>query len=62
MDNHRYNYAIVRSFVVWSVIWGLVAVLVGVIVSFQMIDPDLNFPPYLTFGRLRPVQAGRLVS
>ncbi len=55
METRAYNYAIVRSFVTWSVIWGLVAVLVGVIVSFQMIDPDLNFPPYLTFGRLRPI-------
>ncbi len=55
MENRAYNYAIVRSFVTWSVIWGLVAVLVGVIVSFQMVEPDLNFPPYLTFGRLRPI-------
>jgi len=55
MENQNYNYAIVRSFVTWSMIWGLVAVLVGVIVSLQMVDPDLNFPPYLTFGRLRPI-------
>ena len=55
MESQEYNYAIVRSFVTWSIIWGLVAVLVGVIVSFQMVNPDLNFPPYLTFGRLRPV-------
>ncbi len=55
MEAPPYNTAIVRSFVNWSVIWGLVAVLVGVLVSFQMVDPDLNFPPYLTFGRLRPL-------
>jgi cytochrome c oxidase cbb3-type subunit 1 len=55
MEKQDYNYAIVRSFVIWSLIWGLVAVLVGVIVSFQMVEPDLNFPPYLTFGRLRPI-------
>jgi cytochrome c oxidase cbb3-type subunit 1 len=55
MEKQNYNYAIVRSFVIWSMIWGLVAVLVGVIVSFQMVEPDLNFPPYLTFGRLRPI-------
>lgn len=55
MDKPAYNTAIVRSFVNWSILWGLVAVLVGVIVSFQMVDPDLNFPPYLTFGRLRPL-------
>ena len=29
MESQNYNYAIVRSFVVWSVVWGLVAVLVG---------------------------------
>ena len=55
MENQGYNYAIVRSFVTWSVIWGLVSVLVGVIVSFQMVAPDLNFAPYFTFGRLRPI-------
>ncbi|ALC17075.1 cbb3-type cytochrome oxidase, subunit 1 [Desulfuromonas soudanensis] len=55
MDKPVYNHAIVRSFVAWSVVWGLVAVLVGVIVSFQMVLPELNFPPYLTFGRLRPI-------
>ena len=55
MKATEYNYDIVRSFVNWSILWGIVAVLVGVIVSFQMVDPSLNFPPYLTFGRLRPL-------
>ena len=55
MKATEYNYDIVRSYVNWSILWGVVAVLVGVIVSFQMVDPRLNFPPYLTFGRLRPI-------
>jgi len=55
MEKPSYNTDIVRSFVNWSIVWGLVAVLVGVIVSLQMVNPDLNFPPYLTFGRLRPI-------
>ncbi len=55
MQQPAYNYNIVRSFAIWSIVWGMVAVLVGVIVSFQMVEPDLNFPPYLTFGRLRPI-------
>ncbi|MEN8142349.1 MAG: cbb3-type cytochrome c oxidase subunit I [Thermodesulfobacteriota bacterium] len=55
MKATEYNYDIVRSYVNWSIIWGVVAVLVGVIVSFQMVEPSLNFPPYLTFGRLRPI-------
>ena len=55
MKDTEYNYDIVRSFTNWSILWGLVAVLVGVIVSFQMVEPGLNLPPYLTFGRLRPI-------
>ena len=55
MDNQGYNYAIVKSFITWSIIWGLVAVLVGVLISFQLVNPDLNFAPYLTYGRLRPL-------
>lgn len=55
MNQATYDYDIVKSFINWSIVWGLVAVLVGVIVSFQMVEPALNFPPYLTFGRLRPI-------
>lgn len=55
MQNRQYNTDIVRSFVHWSVFWGLIAVIVGVIVSVQMTNPELNLPPYLTFGRLRPL-------
>src|SRR5210317_1027589 len=55
MAKTEYNYDIVRSFVNWSILWGVVAVLVGVIVSFQMVEPGLNLAPYLTFGRLRPI-------
>lgn len=55
MEQPAYNTAIVRSFVNWSILWGVVAILVGVIISFQLVDPDLNFAPYLTYGRLRPL-------
>ncbi len=55
MESTKYNYDIVRSFVNWSILWGVVAVLVGVVISFQLVMPDLNFAPYLTYGRLRPL-------
>ena len=50
-----YDYGIVRSYVTWSVIWGVVAVLVGIVISFQLVAPQLNLPPLLTYGRLRPI-------
>jgi cytochrome c oxidase cbb3-type subunit 1 len=55
MEKQSYNTAIVRSFVNWSILWGLVAILVGVLISFQLVLPELNIPPYLTYGRLRPL-------
>ncbi len=55
MEKPAYDYAIVRSFVVWSMVWGLVTVLVGVLIAFQLCDPALNLPPFLTYGRLRPL-------
>lgn len=55
MEKPEYNTDIVKSFINWSVLWGVVAILVGVIASIQMTNPELNFPPYLTFGRLRPL-------
>lgn len=55
MEKPKYNYDIVRSFVNWSLLWGVVAVLVGVLISFQLVDPRLNLPPWLTYGRLRPL-------
>jgi len=55
MEKPAYNYDIVKSFVTWSIIWGVVAMLVGVLISFQLVDPRLNLPPWLTYGRLRPL-------
>src|SRR5690554_5876471 len=55
MEKPQYNVAIVRSFIHWSLLWGVVSVLVGIFISFQLVNPELNFPPYLTYGRLRPL-------
>ena len=55
MEQPSYDYGIVKSYVTWSVIWGVVAVLVGMVIAFQLVVPELNLPPLLTYGRLRPV-------
>ncbi|RMG97488.1 MAG: cytochrome C oxidase Cbb3 [Candidatus Dadabacteria bacterium] len=55
MENASYDYSIPRSFLNWSILWGVVAVLVGIVIAFQMVLPQLNLPPFLTFGRLRPL-------
>ncbi|MDF1614397.1 cbb3-type cytochrome c oxidase subunit I [Desulfurivibrio dismutans] len=55
MERPAYNYDIVKHFVHWSILWGAVSVLVGVVISFQLVMPQLNFGEYLSYGRLRPV-------
>ena len=55
MEKPAYNYEIVKHFLNWSILWGVVAVLVGVVISFQLVMPQLNFGEYLSYGRLRPL-------
>ncbi len=55
MAKSTYNYDISRSFVNWSILWGVVAVLVGILIAFQLVLPSWNLPPLLTYGRLRPL-------
>ncbi|HNF91240.1 MAG TPA: cytochrome-c oxidase, cbb3-type subunit I, partial [Accumulibacter sp.] len=52
---------VVRQFAVMTVIWGIVGMLVGVIIAAQLVWPDLNFGPYLHFGRLRPLHTNAVI-
>ncbi len=63
MENQAttYNYTVVRQFALMTVIWGIVGMLVGVIIAAQMFWPELNFGPYLHFGRLRPLHTNAVI-
>ncbi len=57
-----YNDRIVRQFLLASVIWGAVGMLVGVLVASQLNFWRLNFNlPWLTFGRLRPLHTNAVI-
>ena len=57
-----YNDKVVRQFVVMTVIWGIVGMLVGVIIAAQLWLPALNFDiPWLTYGRLRPLHTNAVI-
>jgi len=51
----RYYDDSVKGFITWSIIWGTISVLVGILISLQLAWPQLNVAPYLTYGRLRPI-------
>ena len=56
-----YNYQVVRQFAVMTVIWGIVGMLVGVIIASQLVWPELNFGPWLSYGRLRPLHTNAVI-
>jgi cytochrome c oxidase cbb3-type subunit I len=56
-----YNYKVVRQFVVMTVIWGIVGMLVGVIIASQLVWPELNVIEYLSYGRLRPLHTNAVI-
>ena len=61
-----YNYKVVRQFAIMTVVWGIVGMLVGVILSIQLIMPTLTeglgpLAPYLSYGRIRPLHTNAVI-
>jgi len=57
----QYNDDIVRKFTLATIFWGVAGFAVGVLIALQMAFPELNIPPYLTFGRLRPLHTSAVI-
>ena len=53
----EYDYSIAKAFTFATILFGIIGMLVGVIIAFQMAFPELNnlAGEYGTFGRLRPL-------
>ena len=57
-----YNDKVVRQFVIATILWGIVGMLVGVIIAAQLWLPVLNLDiPWLTYGRLRPLHTNAVI-
>lgn len=62
LDNRpEYNTKVVKQFAIMTVVWGIVGMLVGVIIAAQLVWPELNFGPWLHFGRLRPLHTNAVI-
>ncbi len=62
VDTFNYDNKIVRDFAFATSLWGIIGMLVGVIIAFQIFLPSLNFGiPYLTFSRLRPLHTNAVI-
>src|ERR1043165_1667804 len=56
-----YNYTVVRQFAIATVVWGIVGMAVGVFIAAQLIWPELNVAPWLSYGRLRPLHTNAVI-
>jgi len=62
LEKFSYDDQIVRCFVVATVIWGIVAMLLGITIAFQLADWHVNLGlPWTTFGRLRPLHTNAAI-
>jgi len=64
MENEKFYYdnKIVKLFILATIIWGVVAVLVGILIALQLAFPFFNFGlEYTTFGRMRPLHTNAVI-
>ena len=64
MENQKFYYdnKIVKYFILATIIWGVVAVLVGVLIALQLAFPAFNFGiEFTSFGRMRPLHTNAMI-
>ncbi|NND98248.1 MAG: cytochrome-c oxidase, cbb3-type subunit I [Pirellulaceae bacterium] len=62
LEQFSYDDDIVRKFVTATIVWGLVATLVGLIVALLLVLPSLTGGmPWFSFGRLRPLHTNAAI-
>jgi cytochrome c oxidase cbb3-type subunit 1 len=60
MNDYQYDNQTVKGFIISSIFWGVVGILIGLWISIQLWKPEFNFPPFFTYGRLRVVHTNGL--
>jgi len=64
MENQKFYYdnKIVKLFVIATIVWGVVGVLVGLLIALQLAIPGFNFDlEFTSFGRVRPVHTNAII-
>ncbi len=62
LEKFVYNDSVVRAFLMITVLWGVVSLLVGLIIALELVLPSLSLGlPFLSFGRLRPLHTNAAI-
>lgn len=60
MNEYQYDYQTVKGFIVSSLFWGVIGLVIGLLISVQLWDANFNFGEYFSFGRLRTLHTNVL--
>lgn len=62
LEKFSYDNKIVKAFIIATVVFGLVGMLVGLTIALQLVWPIFNFDlQYTTFGRIRPLHTNAII-
>jgi cytochrome c oxidase cbb3-type subunit I/II len=62
IEKFHYDNKIVKAFIIATVVFGLVGMLVGLTIALQLVWPFFNFElPYTSFGRIRPLHTNAVI-
>src|SRR6186713_257844 len=62
LERFSYDNKIVKAFIIATVVFGLVGMLVGLTAAIQLVYPIFNFDTqYTTFGRIRPLHTNAII-
>ena len=61
LEQFKYDNRIVRLFLVATIAYGVIGMLVGLLIACEMIWPQLNAAPWLSFGRVRPLHTNAVI-
>ncbi|MFA3782306.1 cytochrome-c oxidase, cbb3-type subunit I [Melioribacteraceae bacterium 4301-Me] len=62
VEKFYYDNQIVKQFIIATVVFGIVGMLVGLIIAIQLYFPELNLGlQYTTFGRIRPLHTNAVI-
>jgi len=61
IEQFSYDNKTVKKFVLATMIWGVIGMLVGLLAACQLVWPDLNLTSWLSFGRIRPLHTNAVI-
>lgn len=61
VEKFSYDNKTVKFFLIATIAWGIVGMLVGLTAALELVWPELNLTSWLSFGRIRPLHTNAVI-